>query len=393
MSNWLEQLSTPLTKKKTQKEWRQRRVIESAQGPVIQIDNFEYLNFSSNDYLGLANHKDVVDAFQQAASHYGVGSGASHLVAGHSELHHQLEEKLARYTGRDRALLFSSGYMANLGTIKALVGKGDSIFEDKLNHASLIDAGIASGADFYRYAHRDMNQLKKRLAAKTKGNPLIVSDSVFSMDGDITEVDALASIAEQHRAVLMIDDAHGFGVIGEQGAGVASHFQLAQQKLPVLMATLGKAVGVAGAFVAGSEQLIETLIQSSRNYIYTTALPPACAAAAIAALDIMGSDANLHQRLKRNIAYFRAGLQSRNLPVGDSVTPIQPIIVGSNDKALAMCDYLLKQGLYVAAIRPPTVPRGTSRLRVSLSAAHSTQQIDKLLAALTAAWQMADGSR
>jgi 8-amino-7-oxononanoate synthase len=387
MHNWLDQLPALLAEKKLQGAYRKRKIIGSAQGPVIQINSREYLNFSSNDYLGLANHSEVVSAFQQSAGCYGVGSGASHLVAGHSALHHELEEKLARYTGRERALLFSSGYMANVGTINALIGKGDSVFEDKLNHASLIDAGLASGANFYRYRHGDTAQLQKLLIEKSRGRPLVVTDSVFSMDGDIAQVKVLAQIAEQHGAVLMVDDAHGFGVIGERGGGVASQFNLSQEKLPVLMATLGKAVGVAGAFVAGSEALVETLIQSARNYIYTTALPPACAAAAIVAIDIMFNDAEIQLRLQRNIAYFKKGLQALNIPPSNSTTPIQPLIVGSNEKSLSMQKHLFDRGIYVVAIRPPTVPAGTARLRVSLSAAHSTEQLDRLLAELNRAWQ------
>ena len=364
--------------------YRRRRVLDSAQGAEVIVDGRSLINFCSNDYLGLANHPQVVAAFQGAANDFGVGSGASHLVCGHSRLHHQLEEELADFVGRDRVLLFSTGYMANLGVITALVGKGDYIFEDKLNHASLLDAGLMSGARFQRFLHNDISNLQRRLqkVVAPDARKLIAVDSVFSMDGDLAPLPQLSDTAEQHRGWLMIDDAHGFGVLGESGAGTAEHFNLDQQRLPILMATLGKAAGSFGAFVAGEEELIETLIQFARPYIYTTALPPAVAAATLASLAIIRDDAPRRHHLRDLIAQFRAGADAMGLQLMPSQTAIQPVLVGDSDEALRISQELMDRGLYVAAIRPPTVPAGTARLRVTLSAAHSERQVMTLLEAL-----------
>lgn len=384
MTDW-NSLGDTLSERRQQHLFRQRRVLGSAQGPVVQVDQRQLANFCSNDYLGLANHPAVIAAFQQAANHYGVGSGASHLVCGHSQLHHQLEEELAAFTGRDRALLFSTGYMANLGIITALLGKSDCVFEDKLNHASLLDAGLMCGARFQRFLHNDIDNLSQRLnkvADVKDARKLIVVDSVFSMDGDLAPLPELAQLAQQHRAWLMIDDAHGFGVLGEHGAGSAEHFGLNQQQVPILMATLGKAAGSFGAFVAGSEELIETLVQFARPYIYTTALPPAVAAASLAALGVIREDVARRRHLHALIEQFRTGAQQAGWQLADSSTAIQPIIIGDSEKALAISDALLREGFYIAAIRPPTVPQGTARLRITLSAAHTVEQVESLLKAL-----------
>lgn len=378
----LHALTAALSDRKDQHLYRQRRVLESAQGAEVVVDGKPYLNFCSNDYLGLANHPEIIAAAKQAVDDYGVGSGASHLVCGHSRVHHQLEDALAEFTGRDRALLFSTGYMANLGVINALVGKQDAIFEDKLNHASLLDAGLLSGARFQRFLHNDLNNLETRLAKAPEGRKLIAVDGVFSMDGDFSPLPALAALAERYQAWLMVDDAHGIGVLGKQGAGCSEHFQLDQQQLPILMGTLGKGFGSFGAFVAGSDTLIETLIQFARPYIYTTAMPPAVAAASLASLSIIRRDAERRAHLQQLIEDFKHGASQLGLAIMPSDTAIQPLVVGESDKALAISEALAAQGFLVSAIRPPTVPKGTARLRITLTAAHSQRHIQQLLDAL-----------
>ncbi|NNC54370.1 MAG: 8-amino-7-oxononanoate synthase, partial [Pseudomonadales bacterium] len=356
-----------------------------AQAASIDVDGQTLHNFSSNDYLGLANHPGVIEAFRDAASRYGVGAGASHLVCGHSALHEQLECALAEFTGRDRALLFSSGYMANMAVLKTLAGSGDSIFQDKLNHASLIDGGLASGAAHFRYRHNDLAHLASMLPRRRKGQPIIATDTVFSMDGDCAQLAELAAYAQQQDAVLVADDAHGFGVLGANGAGLAEQACLDQQALPVLIATFGKALGVHGAFVAGSEAVIETLLQRARQYIYTTAMPPASAAAVLAALSISAAEPQRRAHLRTLVQHFKRGCQSLALPLmfpeGED-TPIQPLLVGDNQAALDISGEVRKRQILAVAIRPPTVPPGTARLRISFSAAHSIEQVDHLLDAL-----------
>lgn len=377
-------LAGALSARKQQQLYRTRRVLESAQGAAVVVDGKPYINFCSNDYLGLANHPDVINAFQQATNHYGVGSGASHLVCGHSQLHHQLEEELADFTGRDRALLFSTGYMANLGVLSALLGKKDAVFEDKLNHASLLDGGLLSGARFQRFLHNDINSLELKLAqAGAAERKLIAVDGVFSMDGDCAPLVELAAVAQQHQAWLMVDDAHGLGVLGATGAGCAEHFQLDQTQLPILMGTLGKGFGSFGAFVAGSEVLIESLIQFARPYIYTTALPPAVCAASLASLQIIRNDHQRRAYLLSLIELFKQRAKGLDLPLMASDTAIQPLMIGDSGKAIAISESLAAEGFLVGAIRPPTVPNNTARLRITLSAAHSEQQVLDLLAALT----------
>lgn len=378
-----EALQRRLAERHEQSRYRSRRVLDSAQGARIVVDGREYLQFCSNDYLGLANHPQLVSAMQNAAATYGVGGGASHLVCGHSSLHHQLEERLADITGRDRALLFSTGYMANLGTVTALMGKGDHIFEDRLNHASLLDAGLLSGARFQRFHHNDLDDLERRLKKlPLEGLRLIVVDAVFSMDGDIAPLPELAALAKRYNAYLMADDAHGFGVLGKAGAGSSELFGLDQDQLPVLMGTLGKGIGSFGAFVAGSEVLIESLIQFARPYIYTTAMPPAVAAASLASLDILQSESWRREHLQRLIKHFRDGAAGLALPMMDSETAIQPLLVGEEFQAIAISKGLEAEGVLVSAIRPPTVAAGQSRLRITLSAAHSEADIAHLLDAL-----------
>lgn len=378
-----EALQRRLAERHEQSRYRSRRVLDSAQGARIVVDGREFLQFCSNDYLGLANHPQLVSAMQNAAATYGVGGGASHLVCGHSSLHHQLEERLADITGRDRALLFSTGYMANLGTVTALMGKGDHILEDRLNHASLLDAGLLSGARFQRFQHNDIDDLERRLKKlPLEGLRLIVVDAVFSMDGDIAPLPELAALAKRYNAYLMADDAHGFGVLGKAGAGSSELFGLDQDQLPVLMGTLGKGIGSFGAFVAGSEVLIESLIQFARPYIYTTAMPPAVAAASLASLDILKSESWRREHLQCLIKRFRDGAAGLALPMMDSETAIQPLLVGEESQAIAISKGLEAEGVLVSAIRPPTVAAGQSRLRITLSAAHSEADIDRLLGAL-----------
>ena len=361
--------------------YRSRRVIESPQGIHLQIDGKNIVNFCSNDYLGLANHPDVVNAFKTGADRYGVGSGSAHLICGHSAAHHALEDELAAFTGRDRALLFSTGYMANIGVISALLGRGDAVFEDRLNHASLLDGGLLSGARFKRYAHADAANLEAKLD-QALGNKLIVTDGVFSMDGDFAPLDELAMIATRHKAWLMVDDAHGLGVIGEHGGGILEHYALSQDDVPVLMGTLGKSLGTFGAFVAGSDVLIETLIQKARTYIYTTAMPAAVAEATRASLKIAIEQNWRRDKLKQLSERFRQGAEQLGLTLMASSSAIQPVLIGDSQTAVDISIALLKAGFLVSAIRPPTVPQGSARLRVTFSALHEQQDVDRLLDAL-----------
>ena len=386
MAAFAERLRASLERRRQDDLYRQRLTLGSAQGPVVALAEGQFLNFCSNDYLGLAAHPKVIEAFRCAAADYGVGSGASHLVCGHSRPHHQLEEALAEFTGRPRALLFSSGYMANTGILTSLLQRGDYVFEDRLNHASLLDGGLHSGARFQRFPHNDVPALAAKMT-RVQGPQLVVVDGVFSMDGDTAPLSQLASLCAQQDAWLMVDDAHGFGVMGARGAGSTEGADLDADAVPVLMATLGKALGTAGAFVAGSELLIEGLIQQSRNYIYTTALPPAVAAASLASLGLLQEESWRREHLRALIARFRDGAQALELPLMDSCSAIQPLLVGAAGKAVALSRRLREQGFLIGAIRPPKVPAGTSRLRITLSAAHSEEQVDQLLDALGACWR------
>jgi 8-amino-7-oxononanoate synthase len=375
------QLASDLDDTARQGLYRSRRVIASPQGIDLEVDGKHVVNFCSNDYLGLANHPDVVGAFKAGADQYGVGSGSAHLVCGHSAAHHALEEELAAFTGRDRALLFSTGYMANIGVISALLGRGDAVFEDRLNHASLLDGGLMSGARFKRYAHADAADLGGHLE-KALGRKLVVTDGVFSMDGDFAPLDKLAAAAKRHDAWLMVDDAHGLGVIGEHGGGIIEHFGLSQDDVPVLMGTLGKGFGTFGAFVAGSEMLIETLIQKARTYIYTTAMPAAVAEATRASLKIAIAENWRRDKLKNLSERFSLGARQLGLQVMPSSSAIQPILIGDSQSAVDISNALLDAGFLISAIRPPTVPQGSARLRVTFSALHQEQHVDRLLDAL-----------
>jgi len=363
--------------------YRRRRTVESAQGRMLLIDGRQLINFCSNDYLGLAGDERVRNAFAAGVRDWGAGAGAAHLVCGHTRAHDTLEQALAEFTGCERCLLFSSGYAANMGTLNALAGRGDFIFADRLNHASLIDGALLSGARIRRYAHRDLDALAKQLiAADEESRKLIVSDGTFSMDGTVCDVDGLLNAARTHDAWLMLDEAHSLGVTGTAGRGLTAEVD-AEDAL-ILIGTLGKAFGTQGGFVAGSEDLIETLIQTARTYIYSTALPAAVAVATQESLAIAQAEQWRRDKLTELVARFKAGAQQAGLKLIDSETPIQPVLLNDEASALAASAALEDRGILVTAIRPPTVPRGTSRLRVTVTAAHTKADIDTLVEALEA---------
>lgn len=383
----LDDLAEQLEQRKTNHLYRSRKVLESPQSVEPIVDGKKVLSFCSNDYLGLANHPDVIQRFKKAADEYGVGSGSAHLVSGHSAEHHALEEELADFMGTERALLFSTGYMANLGVVSALCDRHSEIYEDKLNHASLLDAALLSRAKRIRYPHLDMNNLEQRLSASDAGcsnktTKFIISDGVFSMDGDLAPLDKLIYAAEKNNAMLMIDDAHGIGVLGERGKGIIEHFGLDSKQVQVLVGTLGKAFGTAGAFVAGSEALIETLIQKSRSYIFTTAMPAAVAAATRTSLQLLEKESWRREKLQSLISQFRKGAEELGLDLMDSMTAIQPVVIGSSEQTLALSEKLLEKNILISAIRPPTVPEGTARLRITFSATHTENHVNTLLTVL-----------
>jgi len=363
-----------------QHQFRTRRVLSSAQGVEIVVDKKRLLAFCSNDYLGLASHPDLRRAMIDGINRYGVGAGASHLLSGHSSAHHALEEELAEFVNAERALLFSTGYMANQAAITSLVGRHSLVLEDRLNHASLIDAARLSRAKVKRYPHADATQVDRLLV--TDSNALVSTDTVFSMDGDLAPLERLVDIT-RNRAWLLADDAHGFGVLGERGRGSFQHHGLALESHTIYMGTLGKAIGTAGAFVAGNSDLIETFIQSARTYIYTTAMPPAVAEATRAAIKILSNSNELPQKLSANVEYFRNHASGLGLKLMDSVTAIQPVVFGSSEQALRASRALEEAGILVPAIRPPTVAEGTARLRITLSASHTLEHIDRLLGVLS----------
>ncbi|MCW8900463.1 MAG: 8-amino-7-oxononanoate synthase [Gammaproteobacteria bacterium] len=378
----LSELEKQLAERRDAHLYRSRKVIESPQSVEPVIDGKKVLSFCSNDYLGLANHPEVIKSFKRAADSYGVGSGSAHLVSGHSAEHHQLECELADFIGTERALLFSTGYMANLGVISALCDRHSEIYEDKLNHASLLDAALLSRAKRVRYPHNDIAQLSERLESSGNENKIIVSDGVFSMDGDLAPLNDLVSLANTKSAALMIDDAHGIGVLGNKGKGIIEHIGIDIKQVPILVGTLGKAFGTAGAFVAGSETLIETLIQKSRSYIFTTAMPAAVAAATRTSLQLVQTESWRREKLQSLIAQFRKGATELGLSLMDSHTAIQPVVIGSSSETVVLSEKLLEKNILISAIRPPTVPEGTSRLRITFSATHTEEHVDKLLTVL-----------
>ncbi len=384
----MKDLRKELEKRKRQHRYRSRRIIQSPQQAEILIDDKNVISFCSNDYLGLANHPQIKQATIDAIKKFGVGSGSAHLINGHSIAHHQLEKELAEFTGYPRAILFSTGYMANLGLCQALIGKNDTVFEDRLNHASLIDGGLISGARFRRYLHNDVSSLQLKISKVDKNTSekptekLVLSDGVFSMDGDIADIPALATLCKTTNSWLMIDDAHGFGTLGQTGKGCLQHFSLSHTDVPIYMATLGKAMGTAGAFIAGSEELIETIIQKARTYIYTTAMPAAIAEATRCSLNIIKNEQEHLQSLNSNIAYFRSCCHQVDLAIENSQTAIQPLLIGDDKKTTKISQQLFDSGFLVTAIRPPTVPEGTSRLRITLSAKHNKEHINQLIETL-----------
>jgi 8-amino-7-oxononanoate synthase len=360
---------------------RVRRMLQTPQSARVGVDGRSYLAFCSNDYLGLASDPRLVRAAQEGCARSGVGAGASHLVLGHSAMHEALEQALAHFVALPRALLFSTGYMANIGVVSALLGREDAVFADRLNHASLNDACLLSRAQFKRYPHGKLETLKKMLCSVPARRKLIVTDAVFSMDGDIAALPELVELAERHDAWILADDAHGFGVLGDCGRGVLAHFGIASPRL-VYMATLGKAAGVFGAFVAGDSTMVEYLSQRARPYVYTTATPPLLAYAALESLKLIEAEQWRRDRLAQGIRVLKHGLAANPWRLLPSTTAIQPLVIGGNAEAVAVSERLAERGLLVPAIRPPTVPQGTARLRISLSAAHSEDDVGRLVEAL-----------
>ncbi|MGR9106604.1 MAG: 8-amino-7-oxononanoate synthase [Gammaproteobacteria bacterium] len=359
--------------------YRYRRINQGPQGPDVEIDGQRLLNFCSNDYLGLANHPALIAAFKRGAERYGVGAGSAHLISGHTSAHHSLEEELAEFTGFPRTLLFSTGYMANLGAISGLTEKGDRVFEDRLNHASLLDGGLLSGARFQRYPHADLKVLGEYLAQGHGAWQLVVTDGVFSMDGDLADLRGLCALCQSTGAGLLVDDAHGLGVLGQTGRGLLEYSGVDPHNVTLLVGTLGKAFGTFGAFVAGSDSLIETLIQRARTYIYTTAIPPAVAEATRVSLKLVRGESWRREKLASLVQRFRKGAQERQLPLLDSITPIQPVVFGDSRRTLEISARLKQRGIFVMPIRPPSVPNGSARLRIALSALHEEAHVDRLL--------------
>lgn len=372
-------LNSQLQQVSAANRYRKRRVVTGGHGVDIVADGRACINFCSNDYLGLAAHPEVVAALAKAANETGSGSGASQLVTGYNAEHAALEEEVADFLGRERALLFATGYAANMGVISALMRRGDTIVCDALNHASLIDGARLSGAAKRIYEHVNMRAARQQLASADGGNTLLLSDAVFSMDGDAAPAGALAALASEHDAWLMLDDAHGLGVLGPQGQGSVAAAGLDATRVPILVATLGKSVGAAGAFVAGDQALIEYLIQAACPFIFSTAPPPAVAAAARKGLRLMQHEPWRREHLFALIERMQTGAAQRRLPLSPSSTPIQPLILGDEARALAVSNALLERGFLVTAIRPPTVPQGSARLRITLTAGHSVEQVDALL--------------
>ncbi|MBT5231374.1 MAG: 8-amino-7-oxononanoate synthase [Methylococcales bacterium] len=378
----MQDLSKSLARLKQQHRYRQVKTRLGPQDHTIEVNGQRLLNFCSNDYLGLSNHPKVLDAFITAAKHYGVGSGASHLINGHTDAHDKLERALAKWSGREKALLYSTGYMANLGIASGLLNAQSAVFEDRLNHASLIDAGLMAKSRFKRFAHLDMQALEKQLSQSEARTKMIMTDGIFSMDGDAAPLAKLSQLAQKYQAWLMVDDAHGVGLLGDTGAGLVEQAQLNSADVPILVYTFGKAIGTSGACVVGDADLIDTLVQHSRSYVYTTAMPPAIAAATEQSIQIIQTETWRKQQLHDNIALFKQLLQEHNIST-QSDSAIQPILIGSDENALAASQALNNAGIMVSAIRPPTVPEGTARLRITLSAFHQTTHIEQLVDVLS----------
>ena len=359
--------------------YRHRLNSSSACKSEMLVEGRNVVNFSSNDYLGLANHADLAHALSAGVKKFGVGSGASHLISGHHQVHKMLEEQIAQFTGRSRALFFANGYMANMGVLGSLLSDQDLILSDELNHASLIDGCRLSRARCLRFKHANYHDLQEKISSAKFRYCVVVTDGVFSMDGDTAPLNEISEICRKYGAWLMVDDAHGFGVLGRNGGGLVEMLGLDSDQVPILVGTFGKSFGTYGAFVAGSEALIESLIQFSRNYIYTTAPPPALAYATSASIKIVERESWRLKRVAENVEYFRALALCRGLSLPQSDTPIQPILVGNDERVADLGSLLLNRGFLVGAIRPPTVPVGSGRLRISISAEHSKEQLDGLI--------------
>ena len=380
---WSRALAATLAERQSSGRYRRLRTRSGEQGVSVIIDGKEMLSFCSNDYLGLAAHPNITKAFINAAETEGVGSGAAHLLSGHSYYHQQLEEALADFMGQESVLLFSSGYQANLGVIDGLMSRGDVVIQDKLNHASLLDGGRLSAAKSWRYHHADMGSLQRRLRQTEDSDcRLVVTDGVFSMDGDLAPLQPLIQLTQTHQAALMVDDAHAIGVLGKHGRGSVEHWQVKAEYMPIVMGTLGKAFGTAGAFVAADKDVIETLIQQSRTFVYTTAQPAAVAAASLASLVLVRTETWRREKLQTLIEQFRKGAAELGLVTMNSLTPIQPIMIGDDKKAMLIGQELESRGFLLGVIRTPTVPLGSARLRVTLSTNHTEQNIKQLLEAL-----------
>ncbi|AKU12100.1 aminotransferase class-I [Azoarcus sp. CIB] len=377
----LDSLQADLAELDAQSLRRVRRSLDTPCGPHARVDGRDMLAFCSNDYLGLAAEPELAAALKAGADRWGSGSGASHLVSGHYTVHDELERRLAAFVGCERALYLSTGFMANSGVIPALVGRGDAIFADRLNHASLVDGALLSRADLHRYPHADLAALERALAASTAKRKLIVTDSVFSMDGDVAPLAELLALADRFDAWLMVDDAHGFGVLGPDGRGALREAGLASWRL-VYIGTLGKAAGVSGAFIAGHADVVEWLMQKARTYIFTTGAPPALATALLKSLDLIEHGADRRRHLAALIEQLHAELKLLRWQLMPSRTPIQPVVIGDNAETVAAARALWDAGLWVPAIRPPTVPQGSARLRISLTAAHTHQDVERLVTAL-----------
>ena len=380
--SFVDRLEQKLKGRREQNLFRKRHTLASRQGSTVKIDNHELINFCSNDYLGLANHPEVVSAFKKTADQYGVGSGASSLVCGRCDLHQRLEEKLAEKTGREAALLFPSGYMANLAVATTFAGRADGVFLDRLAHASLIDAARLSNARLQRYQHVDPGSLDLVLKKSTSNEKLVLTDAVFSMDGDKAPLKELISVCNVNHAVLVVDDAHGFGVLGKTGGGLLEEKEISVGDVPIFIATFGKALGTAGAFIAADKTIIETLIQFARTYIYTTAQPPALVGATLASLEVLESELWRREKLGVLVKRFCSGASALGLNLLSSETAIQPLMIGGSENASRISHDLFDEGFLITAIRPPTVPEGSARLRITLSATHTEEQVDRLLETL-----------
>ena len=376
---WRNQLQQQHDQRKSESLWRSLRTVDSPPDREIRIGDKTLLNFCSNNYLSLANHPSMIEAATAAASRYGTSTSASHLIAGHNTLHEDLEGKIAEFTGAEKAILFSTGYMANLAVPDTFLGRNDLLVQDRLNHASIIDGGKITNAKVLRYKHNDADAAERLLEATEHNRKLLITDSVFSMDGDVAPIARLHSACKKHDAVLMVDDAHGFGVIGDTGKGSLETVGLTPSGNILMLGTLSKACGSFGAFVAGDAVYIDTLLQHARPFIYTTALPSPVVAASIKALELIQTEAWRREKLNENVTYFRSQAEQAHIPLAPSSTPIQPVIIGDNQTTLKISQNLFQKGFMVVAIRPPTVAVGEARLRITLMTDHTKEDMDRLI--------------